>query len=128
MSDDYKPRPKAADDVETIYENIQRLKREREEALQPPCDVEPSGLVSREMFVAAMGRGPEQDDLERANCPDAGKVGHFMCGWDKAANLPVVEAAARRGWAGYLAAPPAVQESMMRTAVRRMLGTEKWGA
>jgi hypothetical protein len=41
-------RQRSADDVETIYENIQRLKREREQALnggeqsgiQPPCDTE----------------------------------------------------------------------------------------
>ena len=36
---------RAADDVEAIYENIQRLKREREQAIngepaQPPCDTE----------------------------------------------------------------------------------------
>ena len=44
-------RQRAADDVEAIYENIQRLKREREQALngdgtgpsggiEPPCDTE----------------------------------------------------------------------------------------
>lgn len=30
-----------AEAFDTVYANIQRLKREREEALQPPCDVEP---------------------------------------------------------------------------------------
>jgi hypothetical protein len=43
-------RQRAADDVETIYDAIQRLKREREETIrgeepvQPPCDVEQKPL------------------------------------------------------------------------------------
>ena len=35
---------------------------------------------TREDFVDATGRLPEQDDLDRANCPDAGKLGHQSCG------------------------------------------------
>jgi hypothetical protein len=31
-------------------------------------------------FETIMNRLPEKDDLERANCPDAGKSGHWQCG------------------------------------------------
>jgi hypothetical protein len=71
-------RQRAADDVETIYENIQRLKREKEEVLgqgtgeiiQPPCDTEqdtqdyacglPSWAVEpqRRMFEELKSREP----------------------------------------------------------------------
>jgi hypothetical protein len=32
-------------------------------------------------YQRRLGHPPEQDDLHRVNCPDAGKVGHFTCGW-----------------------------------------------
>ena len=32
-------------------------------------------------FVAATGRVPQQDDLERSFCVNSGKVGHIACGW-----------------------------------------------
>lgn len=32
-------------------------------------------------FMFAVGSPPMRDDLDRANCPDAGKVGHWTCGW-----------------------------------------------
>jgi hypothetical protein len=44
--------------------------------------------ITAEDFKAATGQEPENDDLERCNCPDAGKVGHHMCGWDEETNLP----------------------------------------
>ena len=31
-------------------------------------------------FIKNTGRAPEQDDLDRANCPDAGQPGHWQCG------------------------------------------------
>jgi hypothetical protein len=31
-------------------------------------------------FIAAVGSPPEQDDLERANCPLAGRMNHHGCG------------------------------------------------
>lgn len=31
-------------------------------------------------FFNATGHLPQQDDLERCNCPDAGKPGHTACG------------------------------------------------
>jgi hypothetical protein len=31
-------------------------------------------------FLDNTGQAPEQDDLDRANCKDAGKPGHWMCG------------------------------------------------
>jgi hypothetical protein len=31
-------------------------------------------------FARVVGSPPEQDDLERANCPAAGQPGHRQCG------------------------------------------------
>lgn len=31
-------------------------------------------------FTQRFGFAPEQDDLQRANCTESGKVGHYMCG------------------------------------------------
>ena len=46
-------------------------------------------MITEEMFTAAVGHAPKNDDLERCNCPDAGEFGHTMCGWDYSVNLPV---------------------------------------
>jgi hypothetical protein len=35
------------------------------------------------------------DDLDRCNCPHAGDVGHYSCGWDSAANKPEFETGSR---------------------------------
>ena len=37
-------------------------------------------LIGREEFYEMTGRLPERDDLERCNCPKAGKRGHHSCG------------------------------------------------
>lgn len=39
-------------------------------------------------YVAAVGFAPENDDLERANCAEAGEPGHYGCGLCKH-GLPV---------------------------------------
>lgn len=44
--------------------------------------------ITKAQFKAATGMAPEQDDLERCNCDKAGKLGHFMCGWDAKRDLP----------------------------------------
>ena len=44
--------------------------------------------ITAEIFEAATGRKPEDDDLERANCPDAGTPTHYSCGWCRKCNLP----------------------------------------
>lgn len=36
--------------------------------------------MTADEFKAATGRDPVDDDLERANCPYAGKMGHTSCG------------------------------------------------
>lgn len=51
--------------------------------------------ITRKMFIAATGRKPEQDDLERCNCGNAGAIGHFCCGWDYKHNLPMFETMGR---------------------------------
>lgn len=52
-------------------------------------------MITREIFIAATGREPENDDLERCNCPKAGQIGHWMCGWNEEKNLPQFEVGAR---------------------------------
>lgn len=52
--------------------------------------VHPSELtkeISEEYFIERVGRAPENDDLERCNCKEAGKIGHFYCGWCKKLQL-----------------------------------------
>lgn len=44
--------------------------------------------VSAEQFKRATGREPVDDDLERANCPKQGQLGHRSCGWCLYDNLP----------------------------------------
>jgi hypothetical protein len=46
-------------------------------------------MITAEMFKEATGHEPENDDLERVNCPNAGKFMHLSCGWNREANLPV---------------------------------------
>jgi hypothetical protein len=45
-------------------------------------------VITREKWLEVMGREPENDDLERANCPRAGEPGHFECGWDHEVDEP----------------------------------------
>lgn len=47
--------------------------------------------ITRKKFIAATGRKPEQDDLERCNCGNAGAIGHWCCGWDYKHDLPMFE-------------------------------------
>lgn len=37
-------------------------------------------LLTPETFELMVGRPPVDDDLERANCQDAGNPGHLSCG------------------------------------------------
>lgn len=50
--------------------------------------------VTAEQFEKATGRPPQDDDLDRCNCPNAGEIGHLLCGWDDHLNLPAFEAVA----------------------------------
>lgn len=36
--------------------------------------------MTAEEFTARLGREPENDDLERANCEQVGTIGHQACG------------------------------------------------
>lgn len=36
--------------------------------------------MTEEEFIKIVGKEPYQDDLERVNCPEAGKLGHTCCG------------------------------------------------
>lgn len=45
-------------------------------------------VITAEMFKAATGLDPWDDDLERCNCPKAGEIGHTDCGWNEAKNRP----------------------------------------
>jgi hypothetical protein len=44
--------------------------------------------VTEDMFAQATGFPPTQDDLERCNCSDTGRIGHFQCGWCRAHKKP----------------------------------------
>lgn len=44
--------------------------------------------ITREKFIEATGREPEQDDLERVNCYLAGLIGHSCCGWNEGLDRP----------------------------------------
>lgn len=44
--------------------------------------------ITIQEFEKAVGRPPENDDLERCNCPEAGQDGHESCGWNYEDNLP----------------------------------------
>ena len=46
-------------------------------------------MITAEQYKQATGEAPENDDLERCNCQRAGTPGHFSCGWNSRANLPV---------------------------------------
>lgn len=37
--------------------------------------------VGEAQFEAALGRFPENWELDRVNCPQAGSIGHYSCGW-----------------------------------------------
>lgn len=45
-------------------------------------------MITAEMFKEVTGCEPVNDDLERCNCPEAGNVGHYHCGWNYTKNLP----------------------------------------
>ena len=45
-------------------------------------------MITPEIFEAAVGYKPEQDDLERCNCKQAGEIGHWCCGWNQEHNKP----------------------------------------
>lgn len=46
-------------------------------------------MITAEHYTARMGGPPVQDDLERCNCPQAGELGHYQCGWDAEYDLPI---------------------------------------
>jgi hypothetical protein len=48
-------------------------------------------MITREKFIAATGREPEDDDLERCNCEQAGQLMHLCCGWNDEFNCPQYE-------------------------------------
>ena len=46
-------------------------------------------------FEEKTGRAPENDDLERVNCPEAGVDGHWLCGWCENHDKPFFECGCR---------------------------------
>ena len=46
-------------------------------------------MIDAAAFKAATGLAPQDDDLERCNCPKAGQMGHYACGWNSLKNKPV---------------------------------------
>lgn len=44
--------------------------------------------ITAQKFKDAVGIEPEHDDLERSNCKEKGKPGHYGCGWSYTFNKP----------------------------------------
>lgn len=44
--------------------------------------------MTPEQFYYTTGRDPENDDLERVNCPQGGELGHEFCGVCQHCNYP----------------------------------------
>lgn len=44
--------------------------------------------ITKDMFIQKVGHPPENDDLIRVNCPEAGNVGHYQCGWCPTCDKP----------------------------------------
>jgi len=57
--------------------------------------VKPRSITAKQ-FEEAVGRPPENDDLERCNCVKAGTLEHMCCGWDEISDLPWFMAPATR--------------------------------
>lgn len=55
---------------------------------QHPQEDRMSDVITAKRFKAATGVDPEQDDLERCNCTEAGNLLHQFCGWDNERNKP----------------------------------------
>ena len=53
-----------------------------------PFFAEAGRMISREQFAEATGHKPQNDDLDRASCAEAGQVGHWSCGWCEQCNRP----------------------------------------
>lgn len=51
--------------------------------------ITPRTAITAEHFEKRTGNPPQQDDLERSNCVHAGETGHFCCGWNEKADMPV---------------------------------------
>jgi len=65
--------------------------------------------ITKKKFRAAMGRDPQQDELDRCNCAAAGTVGHWGCGWCEEHNKPRFSCAClQRQMGTHLPRPPAV--------------------
>jgi hypothetical protein len=47
-----------------------------------------TGQITRDLWEICVGRAPINDDLERANCPMEGTIGHMGCGWCSECSKP----------------------------------------
>tara|TARA_Y100001956_G_C4091957_1_gene173369 strand:- start:182 stop:349 length:168 start_codon:yes stop_codon:yes gene_type:complete len=45
--------------------------------------------ITSEKFEKCTGHKPVNDDLERVNCPKAGKINHLSCGWNHKRDMPI---------------------------------------
>ncbi len=66
-----------------------KIKRYLEEGIQPTIAIHKMDTLFNELLMEAIQDDTTlTDEDERANCPNAGDLGHFHCGWDKEKNLP----------------------------------------
>jgi hypothetical protein len=47
-----------------------------------------AGQITRQIYWQRVGRIPEQNDLDRANCTEEGTIGHRSCGWCSTCDKP----------------------------------------
>lgn len=45
--------------------------------------------ITEEHFKTSTNKDPENDDLIRSNCEQAGEEGHIYCGWCKKCDKPI---------------------------------------
>jgi len=51
--------------------------------------------ITKNIFRTKMGYDPEDDDLDRCNCKEAGNLGHECCGWCKIHDKPMYACSCR---------------------------------
>ena len=86
--DRYHMRLKSPENLARLRTDVAHLSRAAEvRIIAAECKWEPSSLqvvvgnMDAKAWLRIFGAEPMQDDLDRMNCPDAGKPLHSGCGW-----------------------------------------------
>lgn len=71
--------------------------------------------ITVERFTQAVGRPPQDDDMDRCNCDFVGVTGHGSCGWDEEQNLPRFMVGGDRDLLKFVPAAPGDAPDAIRT-------------